>query len=176
MKDIVRKYAHAYVNIFGDTLTHEDIIHGEQAADFLRTHRRVLFLLKVPLIPIEVKQRGLVQFIERFSLPSSLQMLTKLLLRNKHAYLLADILDYIKDIYTKEHEIHAFNVVSSSELQDDQKEEIKGFLADRVRGTIIYKYAVDKKLIAGIRLQSDTLLWERSIDKQLRDILLSCKQ
>ena len=36
--------------------------------------------------------------------------------------------------------------------------------------TNLYAYSIDTDLIAGVRIQSDTLLWEYSIDKQLRKL------
>lgn len=176
MKDIVRKYAHAYNNIFGHELAYEHIENIEKAASFLRMHSRALFLLKVPLIPYDVKKKGLADFINRFALPNSFLLLIELLLKDKRAGLLADVLEQIKDIYIEEHAVHHFTVTSAVALDEQQKADIKTFLADMVQGTIIYTYGVDKNLIAGIRLQSENLLWERSIDKQLREALLSRDQ
>ncbi len=174
--NLVQKYAHAYLNVSGDKLTYQDAVHCTDAAQFLHSHGRALFLLKVPLIPSEIKREGLVDLVTRFKLPDSIKQLIDLLLLHKQAFLLADILDAISTIYAKEHSIHTVIVTSTIELAAQQREEIENFLADRMQGTIIYKYEINKKLIAGIRIQSDTLLWEHSIDKQLRELLFARNQ
>lgn len=174
--NIVSKYAHAYIHVSGDLLTQHEILQCQKAADFLNTHGRALFLLKVPVIPYEVKREALMEITARFTLPKSIQALIDLLLKHKRAFLLADILDEISTIYAKKKSIHTFRVTSSAELTARERGDIESFLADRVQGTIIYTYVVDKKLIAGIRLQSETLLWEHSIDKQLREVLFSRNQ
>ena len=174
--NLVNKYAHAYLHVSSDQLTTHDILQYQQAAEFLHTHARALFLLKVPVIPYQVKREALMQITERFKLHASIQPLIELLLEHKRAFLLADILDEISALYNQKKSIHTFTVTSSAQLSDDERKNIERFLADRVQGTIMYTYVVDKKLIAGIRLQSETLLWEHSIDKQLRDVLFSRNQ
>lgn len=174
--NIVNKYAYAYMNVSGDRLAQDEIRQCQQAADFLHTHARALFLLKVPVIPQEVKREALTEIMARFELPESIQILIDLLLEHKRAFLLADILDEISIIYANRKMIHTFKVTSSSELSARERSDIEAFVADRVQGTIMYTYVVDKKLIAGIRIQSETLLWEHSIDKQLRDVLFSRNQ
>lgn len=174
--NIVNKYAHAYIHVSADLLTQEDMRQCQKAAEFLHTHGRALFLLKVPVIPHEIKREALMEIAKRFALHASMESLIDLLLKHKRAFLLADILDEIIALYAQKKSIHTFKVTSSAELTAHERANIESFLADRVQGTIIYRYAVDKKLIAGIRLQSETLLWEHSIDKQLREVLFSRNQ
>ena len=168
--DIVGKYAHAYLNVFGHQLNQKDIERLHEAAQFLDSHRRALFLLKVPLISVKIKHKGLHEFCKRFALRESVIRLINLLLRDKRAFLLAKIFYAIVDIFREKHHIHTFMISSSAQLNETQQSDIERFLAGHVEGTIIYKYRIDKNLIAGIRLQSETLLWERSINKQLNDI------
>jgi ATP synthase F1 delta subunit len=174
--NLVNKYAHAYLHVSSDQLTTHDVLLYQQVAAFLHTHVRALFLLKVPVIPCQVKREALKEVTTRFRLHVSIQSLIDLLLAHKRAFLLADILDEISRLYHHKKSIHTFTVTSSAELTDDERKNIERFLADKVQGTIMYTYVVDKKLIAGIRLQSETLLWEHSIDKQLRDVLFSRNQ
>lgn len=170
---IIRKYAVAYLHVFGDDFTQADMVQCRRAAEFLKAHRRALFLLKVPLISLEIKKEGLKDFVKKFELPHSMMALVNLLLEHKRAFLLANILLAIIDIYKETNHIHLVTVSSSIALDAQQQKAIEQFLGAQVSGTLLYSYDVDKKLIAGIRLQSDTVLWERSINKRLREIVSS---
>ena len=61
-------------------------------------------------------------------------------------------------------------------LSMNDKEQIEQFLVRATGHTNIYKYKVDNALIAGVRLQSETLLWEHSIAKQLRQLEISLER
>jgi len=167
---LVRKYAYAFYNVYGDTLTKNDIEHYEEAIEFLRSRQRALFLLKIPTLREAIKWEGLTSLCKRFSLPSATHNLIRVLLKAQCSYVIGDILAQIVDIYKERRGIHDFVVSSSCELSDTMRSTIENFLAARVEGDIIYTYMIDKKLIAGVRLQSDTLLWECSLNKQLRTL------
>ena len=64
-------------------------------------------------------------------------------------------------------------ISSSHDITQQDLDAIERFLVNQTGLSIIYTYAIDKKLIAGIRLQSNTLLWECSINKQLTQIKLA---
>lgn len=66
--------------------------------------------------------------------------------------------------------MHSITVASSCELLDEQRKSIESFIARHVSGKKSYTYTVDPSLIAGVRIYSDTILWEVSIEKQLRDL------
>jgi len=59
-----------------------------------------------------------------------------------------------------------FNITSSHHLDISDLEIIEKFLAFKTGKKIISHHNLNKKLIAGIRLESNTLLWEYSIYKQ----------
>lgn len=168
--NIADKYAVAYLNTIGSSLSLEDIRNLMKAAYFLQTHRRALFLLQVPVIAQEIKHEGLLELCERFSLAQSVKRLVVTLLKAKRAHLIAKIFDAIVYHYNQSHAIHVFTVTSSSDLHSTYKKQIEAFIDQRVAGTKEYRYTVDASLIAGVRVESDTLLWEFSIDKQLRDL------
>ncbi len=174
--DIARKYAYAFLNIFGNKISLDDIIHFQAAEQFLRSTPRALFLLKVPGLPEQVKKDGLLGLCSRFQLPRETAILITLLLKNKRVYLIKAIFTNIIDIYKERKNVQVFMVSSSIELSSFHRSQVEAFLATRITGVIIYKYMVDKRLIAGMRLQSDNYLWEYSLQKQLRDLECSWMQ
>ena len=62
-----------------------------------------------------------------------------------------------------------FSVLSAHDLDKKELTTIQHFLEEKTKKTIIYNHKINKDLIAGIRLLSNTLLWEHSIAQQLRD-------
>lgn len=168
--NIADKYAVAYLNTIGSALSVADVKNIQEAATFLHNHRRALFLLQVPLISEAIKQDGLFDLCKRFSLSKTIERLMETLLKAKRAHLIAKIFDAIVVHYNQAHAIYSFKITSSAELHSLYKKQIEEFIDRKVPGTKEYRYAIDSSLIAGVRVESDTLLWEYSIDKQLRDL------
>jgi F-type H+-transporting ATPase subunit delta len=168
--NIADKYAVAFLNVYGDRLTFDDSIKTNEAAQFLHQHPRALFLLKVPVIKQTVKEEGLRNFCRRFALPQVIDHIIDLLLEHKRAYLLADVFKAMVKQYQERHHISNIVIKSSTELPQPYRDEIVQFVDRQISGTKQYRYEVDPTLIAGIRIQSDTMLWEISIDKRLREL------
>ncbi len=170
---IARKYAAALINLFLDILTQNDYENLLKAMHFLEVQNRALFFLQLPILEESVKEKGIRKLVERFSLPESIIKLLLLLLKHNRASLIPDVLWYITELYKQRRKILAFTIHSSHELHEKQIAAIKQFLARHTGSDIIYTYKEDKNLIAGIRLQSTTWLWEYSIRKHLHSIALS---
>ncbi len=166
---IVQKYASAFLNVFSATITPEIISRIEQAAAFLMQHRRALFLLKAPVIPEKIKEQGLRELCERFELPRGVYAVMQLLMQHKRATLLAVVLQAIVAAYWARQNYTMITVTSAVAVADEQKKIIEQFADRMFPGIKQYRYEQDRTLIAGVRLQSDTLLWEYSINNYLRD-------
>ena len=167
---LTKKYAYAFINTFESQLSHHDIENISLAADFLKNHRRAVFLLKVPKLDQEIKKRGLKEFAARFKLAESIRHLQELLFKHGRAHLFAAVMREIVSCYRQRNNIMVFNVASSGTLSEKNRVVIEQFMQRKTVGDHIYRYALDQSLIAGVRIQSDTLLWEYSIDKQLREL------
>jgi F0F1-type ATP synthase delta subunit len=164
-----RKYAAAFLNVHEGTLTPSDIDAILQAAQFLADHRRAVFLLKVPIIPEQVKREGLQDFCDRFGVPRIVMDLLTLLMDHKRAHLLGAVLKDIVKEYNRRHDKVTIMVTSANPLDSVQKKQLEDFAERIFPGIKTYEYELDNTLIAGVRLQSDTLLWEYSIDNYLRN-------
>jgi F-type H+-transporting ATPase subunit delta len=169
---LARRYAQAFLTVYGHELTVEVVDRMRELSRFLLRHNRILFFLTIPTIDGAVKQRGLTLLCERFELPASIKQLTGLLLESKRALLLGTVLRFIDSLYKKEHAILSFDISSAHPLSETNKEFFWQFLKKQLHKTIICTYRVDKSLIAGVRICSDTYLWEHSVAKQLRSVQL----
>ena len=96
--------------------------------------------------------------------------LLKILIHAKRGSLFTICLKHIWLLAQNNLSFISFNIKSSHKLTQEQIDSLKTFLTEKTGKKIIYQTHVDKKLITGIRLQSDELLWEQSIKKQLRSL------
>lgn len=167
------KYAQAFFAVFGDLVTDELAESIDNAAQFLAMHQRALFLFKVPVIDRAVKLEGIAEFCDRFALGDSIKKLLTLLLDERRSSEFIPVLQWISALYRKKNNIVSVSVVSSSALSDEQRATIEAFLAQRIAGKKRYTYKIDTSLIAGVRASTDTVLWEESVAKQLRDLYYS---
>ena len=96
-----------------------------------------------------------------------------MLINDKRAGLFDFVLKQITLLYKRRNKILSFTISTAHPLTQEAVESVKQFL-ERVTGCdIIYEYKIDKSLIAGMRLQSETLLWEHSVKKNLQCVRLS---
>lgn len=176
---LARRYAQAYLNVYEHELTDSVRENIKALRDFLGLNSRIVFFLMVPSIAEEVKVRGIAFLGEKFELPKGLQKSMHILLQSKRACLLGRFFDFIDILYQKKYGRVSFVVSSSHEIASQDKEILQNFLkklvslekcADRADYDILCTYKIDKKLIAGIRMQSNTHVWEHSIAKQLRSV------
>ena len=168
--NVAHKYAIAFLNVYDAQCSYQDIMHIEAAADFLHDHRRALFLLQVPLIDRAIKIEGLNDLVHRFTLPSIIMRLMECLLDDGKADLLAAALRAVAYRYRRMHAIHKVMIASAVPLAPNDRQELEAIVDEKIAGKKEYRYSIDQTLIAGIRIKTDTLLWEYSIDKQLRDL------
>lgn len=162
-----RKYAQAFLNCFIDDISLEGLSALHALELFLRTHQKVLFFLSLSHINVQIKKQFLKELFEKFKVTDSLNKLAHVLVDSKRGQLLYTVLQQIITMYKQRRQIASFAIEASHPLTESQIEIIQQFLARMLGCDIIYEYTIKKALIAGIRLQSDTQLWEYSIDKQL---------
>jgi ATP synthase F1 delta subunit len=165
---VARKYATAYMHVFLDALSMETITHMSALTEFLSRNRRISFFFTLAALDVETKKSGITFLCTRFKMPPSMKKLMLLMLEHKRLFLLEKVLCCIQALYKKEKKIESFTITSSHALSQSALDVLQGFLAQRTGNDIIYTYAVDEKLIAGIRMQGDFHIWEYSIAQQLR--------
>lgn len=168
--ELARRYAKAFYNVFAADLSLSDIEHIAQAAEYLASRRRTRFFLRLPAIDIQVKKQVLDLIGKRFSLPLATEKIIDLLLMHKRSYLLHHVFSCLVELYYVHQDIENFIITSSHQLSQESIDVIRKFLARKTGATIISTHKIDKKLIAGIRLESRSFLWEYSIHKHLRRV------
>ncbi len=168
--EIAKKYAYAYINIFAEQHTFQEFCSLWRASQFLLEHHSLLFYLSLSTIAESDKKRFIDLFCQKFHLFDSLKQLLYLLLKNKHIFLTIGVLKNIYRLYKKKYNICELQITSSSDLSLSQIEDVRSFFMQLSGQQVEVRHAVNPALIAGIRLQTETYLWEYSIAQQLNKL------
>ncbi len=167
---IAKKYAIAFLNLFFDEIT-DTYVHRLLSLDeFLKKNKSFYIYLGIPTIPYLVKQKALNRLAQVFEFNKPLRRLMFLLLDQGRIEILDKVIEKIVVIYRQRKNIELFKISSSHQMTELEKDNVIKFVKYIAKGGVITDFIVDEKLIAGLRIQSNTFLWERSIAKQLRDI------
>ncbi len=169
---VAKRYAQAFLAIFGDQMREKDLAGLDALEDFLARNKHVLSFFMISQIDDTVKVKALSTLLQSHNLDTLLAPLSVLLIKNRRVFLLPEIMRQLAILYKDEKKIMSFTVTSSHALEPHDREAIKKFLARQTGCDIIDTIKLDKNLIAGIRLQSSSALWEYSIRKQLKNIQL----
>lgn len=169
---LARNYAQAILNVFGASIVRDDITRIQKIVSFLEQHKKALFFLRLSRIDEQIKINALDKLFVDLTNKKPFIALIRLLLHDNRGHLVYPVLRELIALYQIAHHIMAFTITSSDELSQDERNKIEQFLARQTGDDIIYTYNRDTSLIAGLRAQSKTVLWEHSIRKQLRELAL----
>ena len=167
---VSRNYAVAFLNAFIDEISIDDFLAIRELVVFWQDNRKALYQLSMPGLAFDKKMDAIDELLKKLSAPSSLKELFALLIRQKRELLVPDVLENVCSLYMSRKNILFFQISSAHQLSDDQVESIQQFLARKTGKTVLYTCLIDKNLIAGIRCQGETLVWEHSVRKQLDDL------
>jgi ATP synthase F1 delta subunit len=174
-KTVARKYAQAFLTIYESEITHDDIKKINDAEKYLRNNKKILTLLSIPVSQQKTQQAMIENMIAYFSLKNCFISLFSLILSRHHTHLIPQIFWYINQIYKYQHDTIDCLIISSHDLTQTAIDSIVRFFKGMTGKNTIYTHIIDKKLIAGIRLQSPEYLWEYSVRKQIQSIAHSCE-
>lgn len=164
-----KKYARAFINVYGSIVKNENLEKLNKFKQFLENHKTALFYTQ--LISANdannIIKKEYSDLINKFNLDKCFEKLIYLLISQKRIFLLPDVIQSIKKIIKEKLLIEEFTYVTTTELSDSQIQSITEFLSNRLNKNIIYKTKIDKKLIAGIKLYSDNVGFEKSIAQKL---------
>jgi F0F1-type ATP synthase delta subunit len=170
LAEVAKKYARAFINLFLDQIDREQIYNLEKFIPFIQHNKNILFYLELSFIEEKTKEELMQQLVDKFHLALPFKKLFNTLIIDKRITLLVPILRSITQLYDAAKGIITFSVVAAHELSSNELKVIEHFLVSQTHKTVVLKKALDKRLIVGIKLLSNTLGWEHSVRKQLRAI------
>ncbi len=167
---ISKKYAQAFLNVYQDSLTIEQIQKFKQVIIFCRHHHNFLSVIG----QLVGRQKGFDQLLdemyEHFDLPQSIKKLLELLIKRKKVSIFAQILQDIYCLYLLKNNIVELTIKTAMPLELEQQDSFKKFFEKLSRKRILSNVEIDESLIAGVRLESDLFLWEHSIKSQISEL------
>ncbi|MFH1644363.1 MAG: ATP synthase F1 subunit delta [bacterium] len=167
---IAKKYAEAFVNLNLEDISLDYLNKIIALGDFFKRNRYAYVYLHIPTISNKVKIKALDRIANFFDLQEKMKRLMYVLLDSDRISILDRVIKFIEIVYRKRKGIEVFKAISSHPLTEKEKEKTCLFIKNNVENKVLVKFLVDPKLIVGLRIQSNSFLWERSIEKQLNDI------
>lgn len=175
-KILARRYALAFLNTYFVSLKKTDLQGIIDLRDFFKKRRRACFLMRLSLLDDTVKCNALDAIVKEFNVSVCFQKIIHLLIAHKRTLLLEDVFGEIYNEYKDRKGLITFTVTSAGKMSDQQKNKIENFLKDITQKAVACSYQEDQSLIAGVRLQSDQLLWETSIKDRLNNVTSMLKR
>ncbi len=164
---LAKKYAIAYLNVYFDQITDEMVNNLLNLKSFLHKNRMFYAVLSIPKLSMTEKLKFTDLVCKVFDLSKSKTLLIHLLIEQKRVYLLDAILGRIAEEYFIKKGIVSLQICTSHEVNSNQKNIITNFANNLIKKDTRLSFCVNKKLINGIRIKSNNLLWEHSVKKHL---------
>jgi len=165
---IAKQYAKAYILEFGSSLQWQDIERLTSVMKFCRRHHTFMSLVS-ELTTKDLKRHVLVDdMFAHFSLPDSLKKLVDIMVVHKRLPLFSSVVQDICCLYLEKNNMLEVTISTATDLDADELKKFEDFFMKLSGKKIISHVIIDESLIAGVRMQSDVLLWEYSIAARIR--------
>lgn len=171
---LARRYARAYLSLYQD-LTPENYQGCYKAAALFKQKPDIGFLLDLSLIARDVKVKELELIIKACGLPASCNAIGALLIDHHRASLLGELFVQLAQLYKQQAGIDTCTVKSSTVLSTQEKKDIEQALERKTEQALTFVYSIDPGLIAGMRCQTSSFLWEHSVEQVVRRLENSLK-
>jgi ATP synthase F1 delta subunit len=167
---LAKKYATAFLNVYGERCTPEYFENIKKLLKFIQTNNVFQAILNLPSLTIK-NRKEIVDFVSnKLNLQEPIKKLVMVLLKKKRIDLLGEVLKKILLIQSDKEKKHHFEVTTSHEINEKEKTSIKKFIQNLIKTNVTASFKTDKSLIVGIKIEGNKYLWERSLSKKLRDI------
>ncbi len=163
------RYAQAVLATIAPKLTTDGAIMCMQAGKHLANVRQWLSVLALPGVSAKQKNEILAYIKKDLQLPPMIDALINVLYLHRRMEILPDVLLAITRLFFIQHAIIFFQINSMPALNSTQQKQFRDFLEHITKKHVRCTFAENAQLLAGIRAKSDTLLWEYSVAKKLRE-------
>ena len=170
------RYAQAFFSLYKDTITVQDYRHLRIAVQALKADKRLTNSMQLPFMYTNASNDLAHKIVALLQLPDYFTLLCTILIQRKRLGILDTVLQKIITLI-EQHSGLLYCVVSSShELSPNDIALFIDYFARITDKKIVYDTIIDPTLIAGVRIQSDTAVWESSVRKQLQQLELAVRK
>ena len=167
---LAKKYAKAFINLYGNALNLELVERLEIVADYLKRQHEALFYVQLSDLDNALTKGNFKAMLKSFDIDELFEPLIDLLLKDRRITLLPGVIHHVCGLYLEKNNIMHFIVESPLVLHTDEMTILRSYLAEKTGKNILFTVKKNAQLIAGLRVYSDTYGFEHSIRKQLRAI------
>jgi len=167
---VAKKYAVAFLNLYSDKFSIETMKKLSVLETFLKMNGYFYASLSVPGLSIKVKDLIVDRIINFFSLDLSIKNLINVLFLDGRIEILDLILRNIWDEFKKIKNIESFKISISHSVDESEKSFILNFLKTLTSKEVLAYFIVEPSLIVGLRMEGFSMIWERSIRKELLEV------
>ncbi len=172
---VAKKHAQALFNLYFQDLKPTCIDSLVKLDHFFKENKRFITYLCIPTISASIKEQVLEQVFQTLSICATVQKVIAPLLQ-KRIELLQLVIAWFIELYQKKIGTVSFEVLTSHQLSSENQENIVSFLEQKLGLKVLANFFIDRKLICGVRAESKTFLFERSLVKKIRDAKTSFYQ
>jgi F0F1-type ATP synthase delta subunit len=170
LKLLARRYAQAHLNLFGSGMTLLEAQNLSVLGDILTKHRSLLLFNGIYQTHGSTN-RPIVDLFKMSELPAAFyESLLDLLANQNRLFLLPFILKEIYRGFLEIHGIMHFTLESALPLLDAERDAFLRFLRKKTQKEIHYTLVINPALIAGIKMYSETLGFECSVQQRLNEL------
>lgn len=167
---LAQRYAQAFLNVITGPFSVEECDCIAQVDALYRAMPTLLFYLQMPLFSYDSKKQSLELVRKRYCLPPVLATLDLLLLEQNRIFLLP----MVYQMLVEQSHLRAGRVpcaiMSAQQLSWRERELCIQFVAEITGKQPLITWQVAPTLIAGLSIQTDTWIWENSLDARLRTL------
>jgi ATP synthase F1 delta subunit len=163
-----RKYAQAFIAVFG--MNHEWLEDIQSLITIFNNNRSLLIVLALPRHSSQDILKTLHTSFAHLPCWHAVEKLVNVLIAHQRILLITEIFEQIIALYNESQGILPCIVGSSHPLPEADKKCIQRFIEQKTHYKAHCTYTINPALIAGIRIQAQTLFWHYSIRAQLQAI------
>ncbi len=123
--------------------------------------------LESPLNNFEDKEKIIERISESLELDDKIINFIRLLIKNYRLQYYAGILELVKEMYYKEHNIEIAEVKTALPINEEIKMQLKKVLEEKTGKKLIIRYGIDEEIIGGVIVKIGSTIYDGSIKKQL---------
>lgn len=175
MKDdpitVIKRYSLAFVESVAENSLGEEIKALESFIEKLSSYPKLMRLMFNKYINHSIKAELITKLSEELKLSLNLNSVLRIMIEQNRFHLISELCESIKSIYdAKQGIINVELTIANDNLKIDLQNKIEHVLQAKFKKDIRFAIKKDKSLIAGLKLQTEGLLYDATVKRTLNKL------